>query len=125
MKISLGVFTALLMTSALAMSPMKVHAQSTVGLNCGTNSCQAVVSSSGAATPLQYAWSFTGTAHFVTGLNGKTPFTVCNRFKTSACNFVCYVPYQDHITVHVSVADKNGVYIGDASAGAICNGNPL
>lgn len=109
---------------ALGMSSFApvAHAQSTgVALSCGTNYCQASASSPGSPTPFQYTWSYTGTAHL------SAPFA-CNANgplgHKSSCTFHCYIPYQDHITMHVSVVDAAGGFVGDASAAAICDGSP-
>ena len=98
------------------------HAQSAgVALSCGVNVCDATASSPGSPTPFVYNWSYTGTAHL------NSPFH-CNNSgllgHKAQCTFQCLQPYEDHITMHVTVLDAAGAYIGDASAGAICNGTP-
>jgi hypothetical protein len=117
MLASVVAFTGLVLVS---VAPA-VHAQSTgVALSCGTNFCQATASSPASPTPFQYTWSYTGTAHL------SAPFR-CNNDgplgHKSSCGFRCYQPYQDHITMHVNVVDAAGTFIGDASAGALCNGS--
>jgi hypothetical protein len=106
---------------ALFATVPAVHAQSTgVSLSCGTNYCQASASSPGSPTPFRYNWSFSGIAHLTApfacdkdGLLGHRP----------TCMFHCYQPYQDHIIMHVTAVDATGAYIGEASAGALCNGS--
>lgn len=111
----------LLTLGGLGMSVFspRTEAQATgVALSCVTNYCQAAVrglprrSSTRGHSP--------GKAH------PRSPFT-CNSDgllgHKSSCVFHCYTPYQDRITMHVSVADASGAYIGDASAAAICNGS--
>jgi len=118
--LALGLFVASCALGMSVVSP-RAEAQTTgVALSCGTNYCQASASSPGSPTPFKYTWSYTGTAHL------SSPFT-CNANgplgHKSSCTFHCYVPYEDHITMHVSVVDAAGTYIGDASAAAICDGS--
>jgi hypothetical protein len=98
------------------------HAQSTgVALLCGVNVCDATATSPGSPTPFTYNWSFSGTAHL------SAPFH-CNNSgllgHKAECTFQCLQPYQDHIIMHVTALDATGAYIGEASAGAVCNGSP-
>ncbi|MDO1527522.1 hypothetical protein QMK61_01650 [Fulvimonas sp. R45] len=99
----------------------KAYAQSQTGvsLSCGTNFCQASVSSPGSPLPFTYSWSYTGTAHLV------APFSCNGRLQqhSGSCRFLCQQPYSDHITMHVSVSDANGAFLGSASANAICDGS--
>ena len=118
-KVILSVATLAL--GALAFGAPVAHAQSSssVTLDCGNNYCMASASSPSSPTPFSYNWSYSGLAHMTHPLN-------CNgRFGGSSCTFLCYQPYEDHITMHVSVADANGALIGSASANAICNGSPI
>ncbi|MFK2930297.1 hypothetical protein [Dyella agri] len=99
----------------------KAHAQSQTGvaLSCGTNICQATVTSPGSPLPFTYNWSFSGIAHLA------APFSCNGKLlqHSGSCRFQCLQPYSDRITMHVSVSDANGAYLGDASANAVCNGS--
>jgi hypothetical protein len=102
--------------------PMRVSAQSSVGLACGTNHCESSIIGTGIAAQFKYTWSFTGAAHFVPSPGGS-PIDTCNRLNASACRFTCYQGYRDNIAVHVNAVDGNGSFLGDASANAICDGS--
>lgn len=109
------------MFGLFTMTPA-AHAQSTgVALSCGVNVCDATAMSPGSPTPFTYNWSFSGTAHL------SAPFH-CNNSgllgHKAECTFQCLQPYQDHIIMHVTALDATGAYIGEASAGAVCNGSP-
>ena len=108
-------------TLSLVVMVPTAHAQSTgVALSCGTNYCQATASSPGSPTPFQYDWTYSGTAHL------SAPFACDGNGllgHKASCSFHCNQPYQDHITMHVTVADASGAYIGEATAGALCNGS--
>lgn len=109
---------SLIVVGGLAMAAsVPVHAQSQTGvaLNCGTNFCEAAVSSPASPQPFKYSWSYTGIMHS----NG--PLRCGTRIST--CGFYCNIPYSDRITMHVSVADANGARVGTASANAVCDGS--
>lgn len=97
------------------------HAQSTgVALSCDTNYCEATASSPGSPTPFRYNWSFSGIAHLSSPFGCDSNGLLGHR---ATCSFHCYIPYQDHIIMHVTVMDAAGTYLGEASSGALCNGS--